>query len=85
MLGAATEGVFGFSYFEMLNTRLFPVIFLAIVLSLIPHDMIYGPQAALIAQIVHGPSTIQWCIPRLPTGFRHCGWSCTLDGYLAVQ
>jgi len=34
MLGAATEGVFGFSYFEMLNTRSLPVIFLAIVLSL---------------------------------------------------
>ena len=34
--------------------------------------------------IVHGPSTIQWCIPRLPTGFRHCGWSCTVDRNLAV-
>src|ERR1041384_6926123 len=37
MLGAATVGVFGFIYFEMLNTRSLPVIFLAIVLSLIPH------------------------------------------------
>ena len=25
-------------------------IFLAVVLSLIPHDMMYGPQAALIAE-----------------------------------
>jgi hypothetical protein len=29
-LGAATVGVFGFIYFEMLNTRSLPVIFLAI-------------------------------------------------------
>ena len=54
MLGAATVGVFGFIYFEMLNTRSLPVIFLAIVLSLIPHDMMYGPQAALIAELFTG-------------------------------
>src|SRR4051794_14988766 len=54
MLGAATVGVFGFIYFEMLNTRSLPVIFLAIVLSLIPHDMMYGPQAALIAESFPG-------------------------------
>jgi metabolite-proton symporter len=54
MLGAATVGVFGFIYFEMLNTRSLPLIFLAIVLSLIPHDMMYGPQAALIAESFTG-------------------------------
>ena len=54
MLGAATVGVFGFIYFEMLNTRSLPVIFLAIMLSLIPHDMMYGPQAALIAELFTG-------------------------------
>ena len=43
MLGAAAVGVFGFIYFAMLNTGSLPVIFLAIVLSLIPHDMMYGP------------------------------------------
>jgi MFS family permease len=31
-----------------------PLIFLAIVLSLIPHDMMYGPQAALIAESFSG-------------------------------
>jgi hypothetical protein len=30
------------------------LIFLAIVLSLIPHDMLYGPQAALIAESFKG-------------------------------
>jgi metabolite-proton symporter len=50
MLGAATVGVFGFIYFAMLNTGSLILIFLAIVLSLVPHDMMYGPQAALIAE-----------------------------------
>jgi MFS family permease len=50
MIGAATMGVFGFIYFVLLNTAVPGWIFLAIVLSLIPHDMMYGPQAALIAE-----------------------------------
>ena len=54
MIGAATTGVFGFIYFGMLNTGVLAVIFVAIVLSLIPHDMMYGPQAALIAESFTG-------------------------------
>ena len=54
MLGAATVGVFGFIYFGMLNTGSLVLIFLAIVLSLVPHDMMYGPQAALIAESFTG-------------------------------
>lgn len=50
LIGAATTGVFGFIYFALLNTAVPGWIFLAIVLSLIPHDMMYGPQAALIAE-----------------------------------
>jgi metabolite-proton symporter len=50
LIGAATIGVFGFIYFAMLDTMMPGWIFLAIVLSLIPHDMMYGPQAALIAE-----------------------------------
>jgi MFS family permease len=42
--------VFGFLYFGLLDTRVPGLIFVAIVLSLIPHDMMYGPQAALIAE-----------------------------------
>ena len=42
--------MFGFIYFALLNTMVPGVIFLAIVLSFIPHDMMYGPQAALIAE-----------------------------------
>jgi MFS family permease len=54
MIGAAATGVFGFLYFGMLGTDAAAVIFLAIVLSLVPHDMMYGPQAALIAESFTG-------------------------------
>jgi metabolite-proton symporter len=54
MIGAAVTGVFGFVYFAMLGTGSLVLIFLAIVLSLIPHDIMYGPQAALIAELFPG-------------------------------
>jgi len=50
MIGAAVCGVFGFLYFAMVDTANPTLVFIAIVLSLIPHDMMYGPQAALIAE-----------------------------------
>jgi MFS family permease len=50
LIGAATTGLFGFFYFAMLDTGHPAAVFAAIVLSLIPHDMMYGPQAALIAE-----------------------------------
>ena len=51
LIGAAATGLFGFLYFGMLDTVDMPsAVFIAIVLSLIPHDMMYGPQAALIAE-----------------------------------
>jgi MFS family permease len=50
LIGAVAMGIFGFAYFAMLNTAIPGWIFLAIVVSLIPHDMMYGPQAALIAE-----------------------------------
>ncbi|MGH7047914.1 MAG: MFS transporter [Stellaceae bacterium] len=50
LIGSATVGVFAFVYFAMMNTMLPGLIFAAIVLSFIPHDMMYGPQAALIAE-----------------------------------
>jgi MFS family permease len=50
LIGAAVMGVFGFLYFGMLDTAAASTVFIAIVISLIPHDMQYGPQAALIAE-----------------------------------
>jgi metabolite-proton symporter len=54
MIGAAVTGLFGFLYFALLNTLIPGWIVVAIVLSLIPHDMMYGPQAALIAESFTG-------------------------------
>src|SRR6195952_1205904 len=50
MIGAAPTGVFGFLYFGMVDSAVPLTVFVAIVLSLIPHDIQYGPQAALIAE-----------------------------------
>jgi metabolite-proton symporter len=50
LIGAAVTGLFGFLYFGMIDTAYPSAVFIAIVLSLIPHDMMYGPQAALIAE-----------------------------------
>ncbi len=50
LIGAATTGIFGFVYFGLVDTAVPSLVFVAIVLSLIPHDMQYGPQAALIAE-----------------------------------
>jgi len=50
MLGAVLTGIYGFVYFGLLDTRTPTLVFLAIALSLVPHDLMYGPQAALIAE-----------------------------------
>jgi metabolite-proton symporter len=50
LIGAVATGLFGFLYFAMVDTAIPSAVFIAIVLSLIPHDMQYGPQAALIAE-----------------------------------
>src|ERR1700746_2072813 len=53
LIGAASMGLFGFLYFAMVDTAIPSAVFIAIVLSLIPHDMQYGPQEALIAEAFH--------------------------------
>jgi metabolite-proton symporter len=50
LIGVVLMGLFGFLYFGMVDTAVPSAVFIAIVLSLIPHDMQYGPQAALIAE-----------------------------------
>jgi MFS family permease len=50
LIGAAVTGLFGFLYFGMLESAVPSTVFIAIALSLIPHNMQYGPQAALIAE-----------------------------------
>ena len=50
LIGVVATGLFGFVYFGMVDTAIPLAVFVAIVLSLIPHDIQYGPQAALIAE-----------------------------------
>jgi MFS family permease len=54
-------------YFALLNTMIPGVVFFAIVVSFIPHDMMYGPQAALIAECFS---------PRLATAARPSAFTC---------
>ena len=54
MAGVALMGVWGFIYFGLLDTKVAALMFIAIFLSLIPHDAQYGPQAALIAESFTG-------------------------------
>ena len=49
-VGIVAVGVFAFPYFGLLNTKNSGLILLAIVVSLVAHDIMYGPQAALISE-----------------------------------
>ncbi|GGJ55825.1 MFS transporter [Streptomyces brasiliensis] len=49
-IGICCTGLFAFPYFGLLNTGSSGLVLLAIVLSLVFHDIQYGPQAALIAE-----------------------------------
>ncbi|WP_308817600.1 MFS transporter [Pseudonocardia alni] len=49
-IGIVCTGLFAFPYFGLLGTGVGGFVVLAIVLSLVFHDMQYGPQAALIAE-----------------------------------
>jgi metabolite-proton symporter len=50
MFGAGLMVVSGFVFFELLDTRNPALIVLGIVLGAIPHSLVYGTQAALIAE-----------------------------------
>ena len=45
LIGVVCMGLFAFPYFLLLNTKVAALVLLAIIVSLIPHDMQYGPQA----------------------------------------
>jgi metabolite-proton symporter len=49
-IGIVCTALFAFPYFGLLDTKSAGLVLLAIVLSLLVHDMQYGPQAALIAE-----------------------------------
>jgi MFS family permease len=49
-IGIVCTALFAFPYFGLLNTKVAGLVLVAIVVSLVFHDMQYGPQAALIAE-----------------------------------
>jgi hypothetical protein len=48
--GAVLTFAWAIPYFALLNTGAAAIVFIAIAVSLVPHNMQYGPQAALIAE-----------------------------------
>jgi MFS family permease len=50
IIGSVLTGIYGFVYFALLNSLAPALIAIAIILSFVPHDIMYGPQAALIAE-----------------------------------
>jgi len=49
-VGIVLVGVFAFPYYALLNSKASGLILLGIVISLVLHDIMYGPQAALISE-----------------------------------
>ena len=49
-IGILCTALYAFPYYSLLNTKDAKLVLLAIVVSLLVHDMMYGPQAALIAE-----------------------------------
>ena len=50
IIGAVTLAIFAFPYYAMLATASPVIVVVAIVLSLVVHDMSYGPQPAFVAE-----------------------------------
>jgi len=50
LTGAAVTGLIAFPYFAVLTNGAHALVFIAVVLSFVPHALQYGPQAALIGE-----------------------------------
>ena len=50
LIGASAVLVFAFPYIGLLNSKTAGLVVLAVVVSVVVHDMMYGPQAAFIAE-----------------------------------
>lgn len=51
LLGAAGIGVWGFVFFSLVNTRNFAATVIAVVVGLLFHGAMYGPQAAFLSEL----------------------------------
>ncbi len=54
LAGIVVMAIWGFVYFGLFATGVAVLVFIVIALSLVPHDMQYGPQASLIAESFTG-------------------------------
>lgn len=54
MVGVILTGAVAFPYFGLLNTGVAALVVIAVIVSLVPHDLQYGPQAAMIAESFTG-------------------------------
>jgi hypothetical protein len=79
LIGSVATGVFGFIYFAMLNTMVPAWIFLGVVLSFVPHDLMYGPQAALIAECFTPRLALQRLVDRLSARLGDRRWARAAD------
>jgi metabolite-proton symporter len=50
-IGAAGMAIWGFAFFRLIDTGLTPAVLAAIVVGLVLHGAMYGPQAAFIAEL----------------------------------
>ena len=71
IIGCVFMGIFGFVYFAMLDTKMPGLIFLAVALSLLPVMTMYGPEAALIAEMLLAAAALQRHLARLPARLDH--------------
>jgi MFS family permease len=53
-IGIVCVGLYAFPYFALLDSRVAALVIVGVVISLIPHDLQYGPQASLIAESFTG-------------------------------
>jgi len=98
-IGCALMIVFPFIYFQMLDTRSLPLVFLAIVLSNPLQDIQYGPQAAFIAEsfpasVRYSGSSLGYQLASITAGgpapiiatllLRQYGTSTAIAWYIAV-
>lgn len=51
LAGAVASVLFSFPFFWLLDTRSAAIIWLAMVIGMIGHDMMYGPQAAYVSEL----------------------------------
>jgi metabolite-proton symporter len=50
-IGAAGMALWGFAFFRMIDTGLTPNVLIAVIVGLVLHGAMYGPQAAFIAEL----------------------------------